>query len=127
MEELSIKSMLCVLKREILMDSYFEHLKHMLTVTPMDKKRVYTQKFAYHELCNTSVYKDRIPNPNPNPKTGLEKKPLLTARLHKTVYILGRIYEGRVSCLKDICGYFQCAPFPRLQTRKVVWVLSFDP
>ena len=29
--------------------------------------------------------------------------------------------------LKDICGYFQCAPFPRLQTGKVVWVLSFDP
>ena len=28
---------------------------------------------------------------------------------------------------KDICGYFQCAPFPRLQTGKVVWVLSFDP
>ena len=27
---------------------------------------------------------------------------------------------------KDICGYFQCAPFPRLQTGKVVWVLSFD-
>ena len=22
---------------------------------------------------------------------------------------------------KDICGYFQCAPFPRLQTGKVVW------
>ena len=29
--------------------------------------------------------------------------------------------------IKDICGYFQCAPFPRLQTGKVVWVLSFDP
>ena len=29
--------------------------------------------------------------------------------------------------LKDICGYFQCAPFPRLQTEIVVWVLSFDP
>ena len=29
--------------------------------------------------------------------------------------------------VKDICGYFQCAPFPRLQTGKVVWVLSFDP
>ena len=28
---------------------------------------------------------------------------------------------------KDICGYFQCASFPRLQTGKVVWVLSFDP
>ena len=28
---------------------------------------------------------------------------------------------------KDICGYFQCAPFPCLQTGKVVWVLSFDP
>ena len=28
---------------------------------------------------------------------------------------------------KDICGYFQCAPFQRLQTGKVVWVLSFDP
>ena len=36
--------MLCVLKREILMDSYFEHLKYMLT--PMDEKRVYNQKFA---------------------------------------------------------------------------------
>ena len=31
------------------------------------------------------------------------------------------------STLKDICGYFQCAPFPRLQTGKDVWVLSFDP
>ena len=28
--------------------------------------------------------------------------------------------------LKDIYGYFQCAPFPRLETGKVVWVLSFD-
>ena len=26
----------------------------------------------------------------------------------------------------DICGYFQCATFPRLETGKVVWVLSFD-
>ena len=32
-----------------------------------------------------------------------------------------------VMSFKDICGYFQCAPFPRLQTGKVVWVLSFDP
>ena len=29
-------------------------------------------------------------------------------------------------CVKDICGYFQCAPFLRLETGKVVWVLSFD-
>ena len=28
--------------------------------------------------------------------------------------------------VKDICGYFPCAPFPRLETAKVVWVLSFD-
>ena len=28
--------------------------------------------------------------------------------------------------LKDICGYFQYALFPRLETGKVVWVLSFD-
>ena len=28
--------------------------------------------------------------------------------------------------VKDICGYFQCAPFPRLETGKVVWVLFFD-
>ena len=27
---------------------------------------------------------------------------------------------------RDICGYFQCAPFPRLETGKIVWVLSFD-
>ena len=27
---------------------------------------------------------------------------------------------------KDICGYFHCAPFPRLETVKIVWVLSFD-
>ena len=33
----------------------------------------------------------------------------------------------KVAAFKDICGYFQCAPFPRLQTGKVVWVLSFDP
>ena len=35
--------------------------------------------------------------------------------------------DHRLFSLKDICGYFQCAPFPRLQTGKVVWVLSFDP
>ena len=29
--------------------------------------------------------------------------------------------------IKDICVYFQCAPFPRLQMGKVDWVLSFDP
>ena len=28
--------------------------------------------------------------------------------------------------IKDICGYFHCAPFPRLETGKVVWVVSFD-
>ena len=28
--------------------------------------------------------------------------------------------------IKDICGYFQCAPFLRLETGKVVRVLSFD-
>ena len=28
--------------------------------------------------------------------------------------------------LKDICDYFPCAPFPRLETGKVVWILSFD-
>ena len=28
--------------------------------------------------------------------------------------------------IKDICGYFPCAPFPHLETGKVVWVLSFD-
>ena len=27
---------------------------------------------------------------------------------------------------KDICGYFQCAPFPRVETGKDVWVLSFE-
>ena len=34
---------------------------------------------------------------------------------------------GSGSGFKDICGYFQCAPFPRLQTGTVVRVLSFDP
>ena len=34
---------------------------------------------------------------------------------------------AKIHQFKDICGYFQCAPFPRLQTGKVVWVLSFDP
>ena len=28
--------------------------------------------------------------------------------------------------VKDICGYFPCAPFPRLETGNVVWVQSFD-
>ena len=28
---------------------------------------------------------------------------------------------GNGSGFKDICGYFQCAPFPRLQTGKVVF------
>ena len=38
------------------------------------------------------------------------------------------IFRGIFSWpFKDICGYFQCAPFPRLQTGKVVWVLSLDP
>ena len=36
-------------------------------------------------------------------------------------------YLDDILNIKDICGYFQCAPFPRLQTGKVVWVLSFDP
>ena len=40
-------------------------------------------------------------------------------------YIVGN--KNSILFVKDICGYFQCAPFPRLQTRKVVWVLSFDP
>ena len=31
-----------------------------------------------------------------------------------------------IDAFKDICGYFPCAPFPRLETDKVVWVLSFD-
>ena len=37
------------------------------------------------------------------------------------------LYLTNSPVIKDICGYFQCAPFPRLQTGKVVWVLSFDP
>ena len=42
-------------------------------------------------------------------------------------HIYKYIYPGHAkSLLKDICGYFQCAPFPRLETGKVVWVLSFD-
>ena len=32
-----------------------------------------------------------------------------------------------IEAFKDICGYFPCAPFPRLETGKVVWVPSFDP
>ena len=32
-----------------------------------------------------------------------------------------------IDAFKDICGYFQCALFLRLQKGKVVWVLSFDP
>ena len=32
-----------------------------------------------------------------------------------------------IKSVKDICGYFQCAPFPPLQKGIVVWVLSFDP
>ena len=32
----------------------------------------------------------------------------------------------KIQRIKDICGYFPCAPFPRLETGKVVWVLSFD-
>ena len=37
------------------------------------------------------------------------------------------LVERIMGNIKDICGYFQCAPFPHLQTGKVVWVLSFDP
>ena len=36
------------------------------------------------------------------------------------------VCEAEILRVKDICGYFQCAPFPRLETDKVVWVLSFD-
>ena len=43
------------------------------------------------------------------------------------VSISGKPYLFSWERLKDICGYFQCASFPRLQTVKVVWVLSFDP
>ena len=44
--------------------------------------------------------------------------------IHAYVY---HKYSDTLNTFKDICGYFQCAPFPRLQTGKVVWVLSFDP
>ena len=36
------------------------------------------------------------------------------------------VTNKQLSKVKDICGYFPCAPFPRLETDKVVWVLSFD-
>ena len=48
-----------------------------------------------------------------------------TGEFEVTIYNL--IFTFSKQSLKDICGYFQCAPFPRLQTGKVVWVLSFDP
>ena len=36
-------------------------------------------------------------------------------------------FRQYLHCLfKDICGYFQCAPFSRLVTGKIVWVQSFD-
>ena len=35
------------------------------------------------------------------------------------------VYLYKIS-VKDVCGYFQCASFPRLEIGKVVWVLSFD-
>ena len=36
------------------------------------------------------------------------------------------IEKVKLAYIKDICGYFPCAPFPRLETSKVVWFLSFD-
>ena len=33
---------------------------------------------------------------------------------------------ANMDSVEDICGYFPCAPFPRLERGKVVWVLSFD-
>ena len=47
--------------------------------------------------------------------------------IQKVIYSLNISNGLGIKNLKDICGYFQCAPFPRLQPGKVVWVLSFDP
>ena len=63
-------------------------------------------------------------------KTILDKKGHLTygPKKCKSGQIFLHYSRSLLICsLKDICGYFQCAPFPRLQTGKVVWVLSFDP
>ena len=49
------------------------------------------------------------------------------ARNEMARQISGLAIPVSINPFKDICGYFQCAPFPRLQTGKVVWVLSFDP
>ena len=37
-----------------------------------------------------------------------------------------RVLKIVLHSFKDICGYFQCASFSRLETGKVVWALSFD-
>ena len=51
----------------------------------------------------------------------------MTTITHLEPFGSGELKYEDLNAFKDICGYFQCAPFPRLQTGKVVWVLSFDP
>ena len=51
----------------------------------------------------------------------------ITFRCQKNDCIHGiQLKNWAFFCFKDICGYFPCAPFPRLETGKAVWVLSFD-
>ena len=40
--------------------------------------------------------------------------------------LLKKNIDFRKIHFKDICGFFQCTPFPRLETGKFVWILSFD-
>ena len=60
-------------------------------------------------------------------KVKVAKFPFLNVKSYNKTIIgfkFGR--QKDLSTLKDICGYFPCASFPRLETGKVVWVLSFD-
>ena len=114
---------------------------------------IYVSSVKKHPLIQKIIHgieATRTPTGSMPPSFGLGHKYMLFApNIFSVIYIYnnwnhytsvlqsqGQSYHIRkthfnrqfgIILIKDICGYFQCAPFPRLQTGKVVWVLSFDP
>ena len=84
---------------------------------------------VFHYVCKCALTTGMLHfNRNKVGRSVVQKIILSMTRVNKVIYQATSLslWSG-LSHFKDICGYFQCAPFPRLQTGKVVWVLSFDP
>ena len=94
----------------------------------MKNKSTITEVSNQNDASNEKVRrKDNSCEDTPSPMGRLQKRYDKWEKVTSSPFILSVIREGYKLPFKDICGYFQCAPFPRLQTGKVVWVLSFDP